>query len=437
MPKGDVLHQFRNDVDNGELPMVSWLVAPCAFSDHPGSPWYGAWYVSEVLDILTKNPEQWKKTIFIVTYDENDGYFDHVPPFVAPKPGSGATNNIPTEEEFVDGKHNLGLGFRVPMIVASPWSRGGYVNSEVFDHTSSLQFLEHFIEKKTGKKVIEENIGDWRRAICGNLTSVFRDADSSVPKEMAVKRDAYIQQIYDAKEKKLPSDYKMLSDTDLRDLRNKDQLNKLLPAQEPGTKPACALPYNLSLDCGYMASKDKLELTMSYQNTLSKSKKGAAPFQVYDMTSLLQDAKRSCYDFTVSEGEHIKYDFPFHSDKFFIKAYAPNGFYREFRGHKNQLAATTIKLKTAGNKERMRAVFQIDTKQKISVAIIDKSYNRKPVNVVLEKGTHQKEIDVHDSFGWYDYSILIAEYPEFEQRFAGHIENGKTSTTDPLMGRSV
>ena len=66
MPKGDVLHQFRNDVDNGELPMVSWLVAPCAFSDHPGSPWYGAWYVSEVLDILTKNPEQWKKTIFIV-----------------------------------------------------------------------------------------------------------------------------------------------------------------------------------------------------------------------------------------------------------------------------------------------------------------------------------------------------------------------------------
>ena len=85
----------------------------------------------------------------------------------------------------------------------------------------------------------------------------------------------------------------------------------------------------------------------------------------------------------------------------------------------------------------MRAVFQIDTKQKISVAIIDKSYNRKPVNVVLEKGTHQQEIDVHDSFGWYDYSILIAEYPEFEQRFAGHIENGKTSTTDPLMGRSV
>jgi hypothetical protein len=86
LPKGDNLHQFRNDVDKGNLSAVSWLVAPQNFSDHPSSPWYGAWYVSEALAILTKNPEVWKKTVFILTYDENDGYFDHVPPFVAPKP---------------------------------------------------------------------------------------------------------------------------------------------------------------------------------------------------------------------------------------------------------------------------------------------------------------------------------------------------------------
>jgi hypothetical protein len=44
-----------------KLPLVSWLVAPEHFSDHPGSPWYGAWYISEVLNILTKDPETWKK----------------------------------------------------------------------------------------------------------------------------------------------------------------------------------------------------------------------------------------------------------------------------------------------------------------------------------------------------------------------------------------
>jgi phospholipase C len=71
-------------VEEKKLPLVSWLVAPEHFSDHPGSPWYGAWYISEVLNILTKDPETWKKTIFIINYDENDGYFDHVLPFAPP-----------------------------------------------------------------------------------------------------------------------------------------------------------------------------------------------------------------------------------------------------------------------------------------------------------------------------------------------------------------
>src|SRR5690606_15201252 len=92
VPKGDFLHQFREDVSTGQLPAVSWLAPSANFSDHPTAPWYGAWYVSEILDILTKNPEVWKKTIFILTYDENDGYFDHVPPFSIPDnklPGTG------------------------------------------------------------------------------------------------------------------------------------------------------------------------------------------------------------------------------------------------------------------------------------------------------------------------------------------------------------
>ncbi len=86
VPAGDVLYQFRKDVNEGKLPTVSWLSAPEKFSDHPSSAWFGAWYISEIMDILTKNPEVWKKTIFILTYDENDGYFDHAPSFVAADP---------------------------------------------------------------------------------------------------------------------------------------------------------------------------------------------------------------------------------------------------------------------------------------------------------------------------------------------------------------
>ncbi len=94
VPKGDILHQFRKDVHDGTLPTVSWIVAPERFSDHPGSAWYGAWYLAEVLNILTKDPAVWKKTVFILTYDENDGYFDHVPPFAPPKPNKPETGRV-------------------------------------------------------------------------------------------------------------------------------------------------------------------------------------------------------------------------------------------------------------------------------------------------------------------------------------------------------
>src|SRR5690606_15980320 len=137
-----------------------------------------------------------KKTIFILNYDENDGYFDHVPPFVAPKPGDEGTGKVSPDldclNEYVTKEQELdygieeqyategpvGLGYRVPMIVASPWSKGGWVNSELFDITSTLQFMEHFISKKFGVDIVEENISSWRRAITGDLTSVFRPYQS-------------------------------------------------------------------------------------------------------------------------------------------------------------------------------------------------------------------------------------------------------------------
>ncbi len=103
-PRAIFFYQFRKDVNEGKLPAISWLTAPEKFSDHPTSAWYGAWYISEVMDILTKNPEVWKKTIFILTYDENDGYFDHAPSFVAADPKrpetGGASAGIDTGLEY-------------------------------------------------------------------------------------------------------------------------------------------------------------------------------------------------------------------------------------------------------------------------------------------------------------------------------------------------
>ena len=155
---------FEYDAKHDQLPQVSWLVAPSAQTEHPNwMPAAGAQYIASKLDAIASNPHVWAKTAFILTYDENDGMFDHVPPPVAP-PG--------TPGEYVDGKP-IGMGFRVPTIVVSPWSRGGFVNSDTFDHSSLLRLLE----RRFG--VMAPLISDWRRRTSGDLTSTFRFAKRS------------------------------------------------------------------------------------------------------------------------------------------------------------------------------------------------------------------------------------------------------------------
>jgi phospholipase C len=151
--------QFEYDARNDRLPAVSWLCPTNEASEHPKHmPAAGAEFIASKLDAIAANPDVWAKTAFILCYDENDGLFDHVAPPVPPEGTPG---------EFVDGLP-IGGGFRVPCIVISPWTAGGWVCSEPFDHTSILRFLEAF----TG--VREPNISNWRRKAFGDLTGTFR-----------------------------------------------------------------------------------------------------------------------------------------------------------------------------------------------------------------------------------------------------------------------
>ena len=131
-------------------------------------PSFGEYYVTRVLDALTSNPEVWARTVFILNYDEGDGFYDHASAPVPPwKDGVGLSTVSTAGEIEASSGLPIGLGHRVPLIAISPWSKGGKVSAEVFDHTSVLRFLE----RRFG--VVEENISPWRRAVCGDLTSLF------------------------------------------------------------------------------------------------------------------------------------------------------------------------------------------------------------------------------------------------------------------------
>lgn len=157
--------EFEYDARHDRLPTVTWLHPSDEASEHPGNsiPSAGAEFIAAKLEAIAANPDVWAKTAVIINYDENDGLFDHVPPPVPP---------MGTASEFVDGVP-IGAGFRVPCLIISPWTAGGWVSSQPFDHTSVLQFLEQV----TG--VREPNISDWRRRTFGDLTAAFRFGDSS------------------------------------------------------------------------------------------------------------------------------------------------------------------------------------------------------------------------------------------------------------------
>lgn len=458
IPKGDVLHQFRADVQSGQLPTVSWVVAPENFSDHPGAPWYGAWYLSEMLDILTKNPAVWQKTIFILAYDENDGYFDHIPPFVPPLPNQPETGKtspgIDTLDEHVTLEQELarpvktpasgarasaiGLGFRVPLVIASPWSRGGYVCSEVFDHTSILQFLEGFLSQKTGKTIRETNISTWRRTVCGNLTSVFRpNTSETAPLPSSVAKEAFIEGIHKAKFKDAPANFRPLTPDEIARINQQPHASTLLPKQEPGTRPACALPYQLAANGHFDVKKRQFLLTMEARKDRFGRASAGAPFMVYNM------ADHSVRNYAVSPGNQLSDWWPVALDAdYHFRIYGPNGFFRDYAGNgsnPSMLVQCAESVTPTGLSPGLSIQLTNASPQELSVELVSNAYNYPTVRQVLGKaGSRSAQATVNlkltDSFGWYDVSVRMAGYPAFEQRFAGRVETGATSVSDPAMG---
>ncbi|MDP4212844.1 MAG: phospholipase C, phosphocholine-specific [Bacteroidota bacterium] len=444
IPKGDVLHRFRDDVQSGQLPTISWLVPPEAFSDHPSSPWFGSWFVSEVMDILTKNPETWKKTILILTYDENDGYYDHVPPFTAPDPrvpSSGkVSEGIDTNLEMVnlekDVTGSIGLGFRVPMIIASPWSRGGYVNSQVFDHTSTLQFIEHFLNRKFGKDITETNITDWRRTVCGDLSSIFRQYNGErITGLPFIEKNPFIEGIYNAKFRNVPSNYKALTESEIEQINHAPASSAYMPQQEKGIRPACALPYELFADGNYDAANKQFTITLGAGNKFFKEHAAGAPFIVYARNYGQRDFKD--FNYAVKAGDQLQDAWPvngFGNNQYHLQVYGPNGFFREFEGNVHDpMIAVSVRHLVNGNAE---ISFTNKSSKDYPVEISDKTYHNHPVTKHIKANSTITVIpfDLSKSFGWYDLGISLSGVSLFSKRFAGRVETGKESKSDPAFG---
>jgi len=442
IPKGDILYQFRKDVEDGKLPTVTWLVPPENFSDHPSAPWFGSWYLSEVMDILTKNPEVWKKTIFILTYDENDGYFDHVPPFTAPNSRDTSTGKvskgIDTSVDWVniakDVPGSIGLGFRVPMIIASPWSRGGWVNSQVFDHTSSIQFLENFLNKKFGKNITETNITDWRRTVCGNLTSVFRKYNGEKITGLPfIEKDPFIETIHKAKFKNVPSNYKALTKNEINQFNQQPGKSPYMPQQEKGLRSACALPYELYADGNFNADKNSFEIIFGANNKIFKYKAAGSPFMVYARNYQRYDFTEKNY--AVVAGDSLQDEWPvgdFENNQYHLEVYGPNGFSRLFSGSADD---PQLKISVTHLPDGAIEIKFINTGSKIYAATItNNAYGNLSIHKNIGHASEVVKINLKKNYNWYDFTITVDGNNFFRKRYTGRVETGKPTKSDPVMG---
>ncbi|PZU56241.1 MAG: phospholipase C, phosphocholine-specific [Sphingobium sp.] len=410
---------LAQDAQRGTLPAVSWVLPSFEFSEHPSvsTPLQGAEFTAAVLDALTANPAVWAKTVFFLTFDENDGQFDHMPPPAVPSyraDGSlagKATMDVrgdyfeDRDGTFLDPTDTIsgkirpwGLGPRVPLYIVSPWSKGGWVHSQVADHTS----IGQFIEKRFGVTI--PAISPWHRAVCSDLTSAF-DFQGSVDLSLPALPDA-----------------RCASTVLLAHLQRPRIVPPEAPVplfQESGTRPSRALPYALEVEPRF--GKDKV--TLSFRNTGA----AGAVFHVYDRLHL----DRLPCRYTVEAGKMLQDEWAMTSDGAYdLWVLGPNGFLRHFTGQ----GAPPVLLPP--HFDPARAVLHVSIANRstapLNLTLADAYANgASPALVLAPLQRHHFETALGQQGNWYDLTITAGQS---QIRLAGRLETGHHTISDPLMG---
>ena len=416
---GTLFQELINDIANSALPQVSWVVAPEAFSEHPNWPAnYGAWYVSQVLDALTANPAVWSKTILFVVYDENDGFFDHMVPPTPPMTAQQGLSTVNTSLELFEGNATypagpIGLGVRVPLLVLSPWSTGGYVNSQVFDHTSLIRFIAARFGTQAAP-LTETNITPWRQTVSGDLTSAFNFASPNATVATLPSTAGYVPPTSARQPNYTPSPPAV----------------QALPAQEPGQRRAKALPYQFNANATRFGVG---EVQIAFSNTGTV---GAA-FQVRDGSGATAPrcytvgANLSLADHWIVAvtGETV-YD---------LTVFGPNGFLRQFKG--GLMPGSTADLLVSSHYDTNLAglTVQLINDGTIPYTVTARNlYAKQTATLTIPPGSLMRhDFALTGTAGWYDVLLTVDADPDFAWRLSGHLENGSDSMTDPGIGIST
>jgi phospholipase C len=423
------VEDLAKDVMAGTLPAVTWILPTPLESEHPGAPSSsarGGHFVERILEALTSNPQVWSKTAFFIMYDENDGLFDHIPPPAVPsydREGNLAgKSSVPVEgmyfavnePGYVDASDTItgnlrvwGMGPRVPMYVISPWSKGGWVNSQVFDHTSVGMFLE----KRFG--ITMPAISEWHRAVSGDLTSAFDFGSPNRPHLPELPSMSGYEAV-EAASAKLPD--------------AAPPMNEQVVIREPGVRYSRPLPYNLAVHA-IPGPDGRLRLDF-----LNDGDQGAV-LHVYDKKHLANIPRR----YTVAARSRLDDDIwhPALVDggRYDLEVFGPNGFFRSFEGDVANEHDAGIELTIRHDAATRELVLGLANRgvRDASLGLQFNAYRKHGGGMILSlaPGASTERAWKIDSVGnWYDFSV-VGEALAY--RFAGRWENGRPSISDPAQ----
>jgi len=376
----NLITEFRTAVSNNTLPSVSWIIGPDVGSEHPSwSPEDGEILTKGLLDALASNPKVYNSTVFILNYDENDGFYDHGLPI---NPPTGTTN------EFVSGLP-IGLGVRVPCIVVSPWSRGGYVCSQIFDHTSVIRFLE----KWTG--VLEPNISAWRRQVCGDLTSALDFAHPN-------------------------TNYPTLSLATQNDCSSGTTATppgqQTVPVQEAGTLLQRPLPYQPNALAVLNPVNGNCNIVMTNSGSASMH------FSIY--ANAYSSVSPTPYDVSPSNSITGSFSTTSGAGNYDFSCYGPNGFLRRFAGN---VTNDSGQVDSLAYLNPFNAGFKITLANPggapVTFSVTNGWFTNSLATYTVPAGaTNILFLDASTNNGWYDLTVTASSDALFVRRFAGHIE---------------
>jgi len=384
-----VLSSFIDDVNNGTLPQVSWIVAPAGYCEHPSyTPDYGAHYVNTVLQTLFSNPELWASTALFITYDEHDGFFDHqLPPFP----------ETSVADEYIDG-WPIGLGTRVPMIICSPWTRGGYVDSNVYNHTSVLQFLSAW----TGVK--PANITPWRESVTGDLTAAFdfENPDFSIPGNIPSLDETWA-----------------LSQQTGGSTATPAEGDQHMPAQEPGSRPHRPSNHQPFADATVNRSNGQVTATLTNSGKVGVGflayPDAYQPFTATPVTVLAGSPGSYAWDTTTTDG------------KYAFSVYGPDGFLTSFAGQVVPAGQDSgpVPVVTAapqpGSSRALRIDLANEGHQNVVYTLTPNDYEGREQTMTVSSGGSQTVAWPTDADGYYDVIITANTGDGFKRRYAGRI----------------